>query len=148
MSSGHGDLLPGGPGRGVRVGAVPAPGGQDAGHAPKSWDRRARKHGGPRTPARRQEPSQAGSGIVIRTSAANGLSTSHAGLRRLGPGLLADAINATETLLRHDIRQCLEPITATKLDSLHADLLAAYEDVARQASRDMGAPLHSGGGKR
>jgi hypothetical protein len=78
----------------------------------------------------------------MTTSGTNGFSTSHAGLRRLGPGLLSDAINAAEVLLRFELRQCLEPIAATKLDSLHADLLAAYEEVARQTSRDMGAPVH------
>jgi hypothetical protein len=84
----------------------------------------------------------------MTTGTTNAFSTSHTGLRGLGPGLLADAINATETLLHYEIRQCLEPITATKLDSLHADLLAAYEDVARQTSIAMGAPLHPESGPR
>lgn len=82
----------------------------------------------------------------MTASGTSGFATSHKGLRKLGPGLLSDAINATEILLQFQVRQCLEPITATKLDSLHADLLAAYEDVARQTSRDMGAPIHPDSG--
>lgn len=82
----------------------------------------------------------------MTASGKSGFSTSHKGLRLLGPGLLSDAINAAGTLLCFEVRQCLEPITATKLDSLHADLLAAYEDVARQTSAAMGAPVHPGSG--
>jgi hypothetical protein len=84
----------------------------------------------------------------MTTGSATGFSTSYRGLRKLGPGLLADAINAAELLLCTELRQCLEPITATKLDSLHADLQAAYEDVARQTSRAMGAVLHPESGPR
>lgn len=54
------------------------------------------------------------------------------------------AKQTVETLLAEPFRAALGDELAGKLDTFHSDVTAAYEDVVRRVSREMGAPFHPG----